>query len=418
LKRFDARGCAVSGSTPSALDAWERALARWRAWRSGAEAELEAAVEDAPGFVMAHVLRAWLLVASRDPRSVRRARPLVERAKAWPADAHERTHLAALDAAMADDLERAKALLGALLLEAPRDAVALQVVHGLDYLTGDLERLADRVARVRPFWSREVPGHHAVLAMHAFGLEESGESERATDAALEALALDATDARAHHVIAHVHESAERPDEGARWLERHAGAWSNGTLVATHAWWHLALFRLALGDAAGALAIHDAQLQASDASSISDLIDASALLWRLRLAGVDVGPRWRVLSDAWALHVEDRYCSFNDLHAMLAFVGAGDGAQARRLERVLRTAQAAPTRHGHTTRDIGLPACRAVMAFGRGEPALAVTLLASLPGVAHRIGGSHAQRDVLHLTLLHAVDSLRRPQRRATAALTP
>jgi hypothetical protein len=415
LKRLDARGCEVSGASVAALDAWERALGRWRAWRTGADAALDAAIADAPGFVMAHVLRAWLLVGSRDPRHVRRARPLVERAKAWPADGQERAHLAALDAALADDIEGAKTLLGGVLTHAPRDAVALQVVHGLDYLTGDGARLADRVARVRPFWSREVPGYHAVLAMHAFGLEESGETERARDTALEALALDATDARAHHVIAHVHESAGRAVDGSRWLERHAPAWSDGTLVATHGWWHLALFRLALGDPSGALAIHDAHLQPSDASSLSDLIDASALLWRLRLAGVDAGTRWRALSGAWALHVEDRYCSFNDLHAMLAFVGAGDEERAHRLERVLRAATAAPTRHGRTTRDIGLPACRAVMALGREQPALAVTLLASLPTVAHRIGGSHAQRDVLHLTLLRAVESLRRPRRRATAA---
>jgi hypothetical protein len=43
----------------------------------------------------------------------------------------------------------------------------------------------------------------------------------------------------------------------------------------------------------------------------------------------------------------------------------------------------------------------------------MSLLASLPALAHRIGGSHAQRDVLRLTLLQAVGHIRRsasPQR--------
>jgi hypothetical protein len=53
-----------------------------------------------------------------------------------------------------------------------------------------------------------------------------------------------------------------------------------------------------------------------------------------------------------------------------------------------------------------------MAFGRGNHPLAIALLASLPARLHRLGGSHAQRDVLHLTLLHAIESIRRPGRAA------
>jgi len=50
-----------------------------------------------------------------------------------------------------------------------------------------------------------------------------------------------------------------------------------------------------------------------------------------------------------------------------------------------------------TRLVGLPASRALAAFGRGDFSGAARLLRALPPVAHRIGGSHEQRDVLHLT---------------------
>jgi hypothetical protein len=73
----------------------------------------------------------------------------------------------------------------------------------------------------------------------------------------------------------------------------------------------------------------------------------------------------------------------------------------------------PTRHGQTTRVLGLPACRALMAFGRGDYPRAIGLFASLSELAHRLGGSHAQRDVMHLTLLQAVECVRRPIRRST-----
>jgi len=401
MTRLDARGCAVSGATPAALGAWERALGELLAWRSGADALLEAALADAPHFVMALAMQAWQLLAGRDPARARAARPVLERARRLRATAREHAHLAAIGAMLDDDYERAKAGLGELLRTHPRDVLALHVAHGLDHVTGDVDALAARVNAVRPAWSRTLPGFHAVLAMQAFGLEESGEIAAAERLAHEALNLDPRDARAHHAIAHVHEAAGRADA-------HVDAWAERTVVATHAWWHLALFQLEQQRFGDALATYDAHVRPAPSAPISDLLDGSALLWRLHLAGIDAGGRWHELAHAWAPRVDDRFCSFNDLHAMLAFVGAGDERNARRLERTLMAAQAEPTRHGRTTRDIGLPACRALRAFARGDDTLALALLASLPPVAHRIGGSQAQRDVLHLTLLRAAERVRRP----------
>ena len=341
-------------------------------------------------------------------------RPTVVSAAALPANERERMHLAAIGAAMGDDYERAKALLGDLLRRYPRDALALQVAHGFDYLTGDVVRLRQRVAALLPSWSRDLPGYHAVLAMYAFGLVESGEYELAGEFAGAALELSeahsASDARAHHVMAHVFEMTERPAEGMRWMNRYKDGWGVDTVVATHCWWHLGLFHLALGDLDGALAMYDQRIRA--AGAIADLIDASALLWRVQLLGSDAGAGARLaeLAAAWAPHVDDGFCSFNDLHAMLASVGARDWDRASRLERALAARQSLPTRHGATTRQIGLPACRALIAFGHGNDTLALTLLASLPALAHRFGGSHAQRDVLHMTMLASIERLRRPRR--------
>ena len=137
-----------------------------------------------------------------------------------------------------------------------------------------------------------------------------------------------------------------------------------------------------------------------------------------MSGSDTGIRWAELAAAWAPHIDDSFCSFNDLHAMLAFVGARDWDSAQRLELALVRSQSLPTRHGATTRQVGLPGCRALIAFGHGNDTLAITLFASLPALAHRIGGSHAQRDVLHLTLLHAIEGIRRPVRRLRHAHLP
>jgi tetratricopeptide (TPR) repeat protein len=408
----DARGCPQSGATTAAA-AYERALAAFQGWRVGAEAELAPALQEAPGFVMAHVLEGYLRVSSRDPRRVRSAGPMLAHAAALPMNWRERLHVAALRAVLADDYEGAKARLGKLLRREPRDVLALQMAHSFDYLTGDVARLHDRVAAVLPAWSRDLPGYSAVLAMHAFGLEESGEYEHAEQGARAALALDPHNARAHHAMAHVFEMTGRAEAGVRWMKENADGWAAGSIVVRHCFWHLALFHLACGEVDEALALYDERICPGSHAGVADLIDASALLWRLHLRGVNPGARWRVVADAWAPFSDDAFCSFNDLHAMLAFVGAGDRERAGHLEQVLAAGRALRTRHGEMTRRLGLKACRAVIAFGAGDDPLAIRLLARLPPRALRLGGSHAQRDVLPLTGLRAlarIGQLRRPDR--------
>jgi hypothetical protein len=131
---------------------------------------------------MAHALQAWQLVCGRDLRRLQSARPVLARASALPANEQERGHLAALAAALDDDYEGAKALLGDVLRREPRDVLALQVAHAFDYVTGDVARMGELVKCVLPSRSKDVPGYASVLALHAFSLEECGEYGRAEEA--------------------------------------------------------------------------------------------------------------------------------------------------------------------------------------------------------------------------------------------
>ncbi|WP_326535726.1 tetratricopeptide repeat protein [Pseudorhodoferax sp.] len=406
----DAHGIPLSGANAAAATAYERALAASRNWRVDAGAQLEHALRESPRFVMAHALRAYLLVCGRDPRGYRAARPVLDAAQQWPADRYERLHLAAIGAALDDDLARMRACLDELLHARPHDLLALQVAQSIDYMTGDFVRMAmcaDATLRRLP---AALPGYGPALAMHAFALVENGDAGRAEQGALHALALDPLNARAHHAMAHVFEMSDRPEDGLRWMEAHHAAWSCGTTFTTHGWWHTALFHLARQDIGAALAVYDRRICGPRAPALSDLIDAVSLLWRIRLQGHAVGARAAQLAAAWEPHADDRSCTFADVHAMLAFGLAGDGARAERLEATLVRSAARPTRHGATTRGLGLPAVRALRAFVRGDMMVAIPLLASLPPIAHRLGGSHAQRDVLHLTLLAAIEGVRRPGR--------
>ncbi|MCW5635605.1 MAG: tetratricopeptide repeat protein [Rubrivivax sp.] len=398
-----------AGST-AALEAYEAALAAFVGWRGGVDAALDTALGEAPAFVMPHLLRAWHLVCGRDPARIARARAVFERVLPLPANEREHQHLAALGALLRDDYEGAKARLGALLEAHPRDVLALHAAHSLDYGTGDVAQLLARPARVLRHWSPALPGYAAVQAMLAFGEVEAGDPARARRLAEEVLAQDAQDPRAHHVMAHVLETAGRADDGVTWMHGRIDDHAADRQFSVHTWWHLALFHLGAGEPAEALRLYDRRVRATASAEVADLIDAASLLWRLELAGGEPGARWHALAAAWAHHAEDAFCSFSDVHAMLAFAGAGDEANAQRLLRTLRAAAGRPTRHGETTRQLGEPACRALHAFARGDAALASTLLARLPALAHRLGGSHAQRDVLYLTWLHAIERVRRPMR--------
>jgi len=410
----DHRDLEITGATLPARDAFERALDAHLSWRSGAASHLAQAVRAAPTFTMAHVLGGYFDLCSRDPVRVREARAAYLTASSLPATPRERLHVAAMGAVLADDFQSFKTIVQRLLDGYPRDVLALQIGHALDYLTGDVEGMGARISAILPAWSKDTPGYHAVLAMEAFSLVESAHYDRAAERGLRALELDPWDARAHHALTHVYEMTGKASAGMRWMDYRRVYWAADTVAATHLRWHWALFHLALGEIQAALTVYDEHVRSGRSAQIADMIDAAALLWRIELLGADTGQRWTELAAAWEGHIDDGYCTFNDMHAMLALVAAKDWRGARRLETALHRSRSLSTRYGETTRLVGLPVGRALIAFGRGNYAHAAQALSLLPAFAHRIGGSHAQRDLLHLTLLEAGHRMRRPARSAAA----
>jgi hypothetical protein len=122
---------------------------------------------------------------------------------------------------------------------------------------------------------------------------------------------------------------------------------------------------------------------------------------MHLGGVDAGERWQVLADNWTPLATDGLYAFNDMHAMMAFAAAGRAEAARTLLAAQEAAVETGGDNAGFTRDIGLPATRGILAFAEGDYATAAGLLGPIRALAHRFGGSHAQRDVIDLTLIEA-----------------
>jgi tetratricopeptide (TPR) repeat protein len=389
----------------SASRSYEAALLALRTQRPNALALARRATHADPGFVAAHLLEAWLLLWSRDTRDFEAAGWVFARLSRMAMSAREGRQAAAIATAVDGDYAGAARLLDEIVAEDPHDLVALASAQVFDYYLGNPAAQKRRTSHALPHWSASDPGYHAMLSMHAFGLVECGDYGVAEEAALRALELEPRDVRAHHVVSHVFEMQGRAAEGVRWMGSRSGWWTDAGAASTHLWWHLALHQLELGRERLALEVYDRRLQGG---SLSELIDASALLWRLQLAGYDCGDRFSALAERWQPFAEDAHCAFNDLHAMMAFAGAGQWDWAERLLAAqVRRVEKPWGANRDMTRLVGLPACRALVAFARQDYAGAEALLRALPPVAHRIGGSHAQRDILQLT--RAAAAQRRPR---------
>jgi hypothetical protein len=135
-----------------------------------------------------------------------------------------------------------------------------------------------------------------------------------------------------------------------------------------------------------------------------MLDASALLWRIQLQDVDVGARWDRIADLWGRKIpaENGYYAFNDLHAVIALAGAGRLVEAREvLAELQQAAVSNPELTRMMARDVGVPACEAMIAFAEERYDAAVDRLLPIRGIANRFGGSNAQRDILSQTLIES-----------------
>ena len=367
-------------------------------------AAIDSVLQEHPDFVMGHCFKAGLLTQAMETRIYDDMLACVKAAEALKdkANDRERGHIAALRAWVDGDFHEAVERWEAVLVDYPRDLLALQLAHLSDVLLGDTINQRDRVARVMTSWDESVPGYGFVLGFYAFGLEECRDFSHAEELGRRAVAMNPRDAYAIHAIAHVMEMQGRQQGGIWWMTSREEDWANGNF-ANHLWWHLSLFHLDLAQYDRVLAIYDRKLRTADASGDKyEELDATALLWRLTLLGVDVGSRWKDLADKWEPSATDTLYAFNDVHAMMTFVADGrDAAAETVLNATERYVQQANDANVAMTRIIGLPFCRALQAFARGDYDSAVDQLLPIRYRTHRLGGSHAQRDVIAWTLLES-----------------
>ncbi|MDG4905449.1 tetratricopeptide repeat protein [Mesorhizobium sp. WSM4898] len=397
----DAFGLTHSGATEAGLSSYARAVRELQCFIGDPVGSIDSAIADEPSFVMAHVFKGYLFGLATEREATAVAQTCHAAALPLAGTARERAHVAALGHLASGRWHDAARILEDVAIDNPLDAVALQVGHQIDFFIGNARMLRDRIGRALPAWEKDMPGYHAVLGMQAFGLEEMGDYTRAEAFGRQAIEIEPRDGWAQHAVAHVMEMQSRQREGIAWMRANPEAWTKDSFLKIHNWWHLALFHYDLGETNEVLQLYDGPIYGDRSTLALNMVDASAILWRLYLHGVDVGDRWAALAANWAPKAAAGNYAFNDAHAMMAFVGAGLHAPAQTLLEAQREAMRGDDDNAAFTRDVGHPLTLAIKAFGEGNYGEVVRLIRPIRWIAHRFGGSHAQRDVIDLMLIEA-----------------
>src|SRR5690606_25220878 len=402
MRICDQQGYALTGATHDAAKHLDAAVASFNIYRGDPLAELDSAIRSAPTFTMAHITKAFLLGLATEPAATTAAIGEVNLLKSMPMSEREATLTQALNQLLAGRWTDAAITLDQHNSEYPLDIFALQVGHLIDFYRASARSLRDRVARVLPHWSPSVPGYPIVLGMYAFGLEEAGDYAQAEDMGRRAVELQPLDCWAHHAVAHVYEMQGRPEYGVIWMAQNEQNWSGeGNFFQGHNWWHYAVYLISLGEYEQALRLYDTHIGAAKSPVALDLVDAAAMLWRLALVGADGGHRWGPVADRWDPHVDGHSYSFNDWHAVMANLGAGRYDRANEILQWLRQASTQTDEPAEWVRRYGLPLSEGFIDFWHGNYDAAVQKLYAARSIVNGFGGSHAQRDIIDLTLLEA-----------------
>lgn len=411
----DAQGLGVSTDVPEAIDAIDRFRSAVLGYRTGADAILDAVAAD-PDCALGQALAAALLLFLEDGTAAGRARPYIAAAckRLDRVGEREEMVIAAISAWQQGDTGQAASMHRLVAEHYPEDLISAKLGQYHYFNLGDSANMMLIADHVRA-------ANKAVAyayGMRAFALEQTHQLREAETAGRQAVSLQRDEPWAQHAVAHVMETQGRLTQGIAWLEGFADGWAGcNSFMVSHNYWHLALFHLDRDAADRALDLYDHHVWGHWKAYSQDQANAISLLARLEMRGVAVGDRWadvagHVLaanradsdsdSDSAAPRLHEHVEPFLDLHYLYALVRAGKRDAAAAMLDSLQAHAGAERERRPAWQALAVPAAIGVAAHGRGQWKLAAETLAPVLPDLHRLGGSHAQRDLFHQLHLHAL----------------
>jgi hypothetical protein len=240
------------------------------------------------------------------------------------------------------------------------------------------------------------------LTYHGWSLTENGELARGRAMTERAFGLRRANANAVHSLLHaMFEDGSLTEADALVTEWIPGYDRSGILHG-HISWHQALGALEQSDAAKALAIYADVLKpaVTSAPPINGISDGASLLWRLSAYGHDVPHGLWTEADAFAQRAFPKSSiPFADVHmALFAAATHNSAALEQRLGVIEQRLSEGKLAAGPVVPKI----CRAMHAFADADYQGCIRHLAPVLDDVVRIGGSHAQREIIEDTFIVAL----------------
>jgi tetratricopeptide (TPR) repeat protein len=402
----DCRGLPLTTVSEQAAKAFDDAVDGYLGYRADMPARMEALLAADPEFGLAHCLMGYLLLMAFRADTLGMARASLAAARRCGGTAREKAHEQALAHWIDGDPDRAAGVWEHILHDHPHDMLAFRLAHFLNFWSGRPQAMLASVLSVERHWSEALPGFGSLLACRCFAHEEAGYYLEAENAGREAIRLDPSDLWAAHGVAHVLEMTGRRLEGIAWVESLQSRWDGGNNLKHHLWWHQALYYLELGDFRKVLSLYDAGFRnlTSPLTGMApdlyiDVQNAASMLFRLGRQRVDVGDRWDELADKAEARIGDCQSAFTLPHWMMALAATGRDTAAEAMLSAMRDFAGGEQPIARLVAEIALPVTEAVLANGQGRHAAAVALMRPVVGEMYRMGGSHAQQDVLEQVFL-------------------
>lgn len=359
-----------------------------------------ATADNHPDSALANIYAGILWMFLERPEAPTKSRPYSVRAeKVSGLNRREKGLLELLKAWQLHDYKKVLIIGEALTTEYPGDLSLLKIMQYHAFNAAD----ASMMLRMALAGESANADRAPVYSMIAFGHEQLNDIDKAEQAAMKALEMDATEPWAHHALAHVHLSRGTIDKGLNILKDSSASWAGlNSFMFTHNWWHVALFDIACGDVSTALGIYDQRCWGVQPEYSQDQIGAVSLLARLEMAGVDVGDRWQQLRRYLETRADDVIQPFLSLQYLYG-LAKSQSPLTDDLLALIKSQADTPMVLGDKALwlSVGIPAAIALVAHARKDYSTAAEKLACVRSVLWKVGGSHAQRDLFEQLLLDA-----------------
>ena len=389
----DELGLDYTTDNPTSLQLFTEALENYLASSAQVMPCLERLFEQDPTMPMALLFRAYLLKLAADPRFRAAIQQCFDSVSARPdLNDREQRYLKALSLWQADQMAEAAAVFDDIVLNYPKDMLALRMAHYLHFYGNGGRQMMESLQVALQHHEANDRYYGFLKGMHSFALEESGRYPEAEAAGLEALDINRKDIWAAHAVTHVYQMQSRFEEAIPFIESLLPEWTSANNFVYHLHWHKALLHIGLGNLDQALNVYDETLVEPLADDFYlDVCNATSLLWRLEMSGVKVGDRWAPLHELSKNRVQDNELVFTSLHYLITPAILGDAKTVKAGLDHFHHWSNAKTSQGTVAKIVGETMAKAVAKLASEQKHEGVTLMQSVQNQIYRIGGSHAQR---------------------------